>query len=205
MLDAVLETIAEGGYDAVSMEDIAAKAGVHKTTVYRRWPTKADLVFDALSDRSQREVAIPDTGSLAGDLVELGRTIAGKLDTVTGRRFAKSLAAATACSPELTARGESFWAARTRHIQVIADRAVQRGEITADFDTGLVIAPLVGMLWLRVLFTGEPLDDATVTQAAQLIAAGGKNFTNAQQAPTGDTVTSATASVQPDAGNTGCG
>src|SRR5580658_8453688 len=62
VLDAAVELLAEASYDDLSMENIAARAGVHKTTVYRRWPTKADLVADAIRARSQAVVPLPDTG-----------------------------------------------------------------------------------------------------------------------------------------------
>src|SRR5688572_9801014 len=67
-LAATAEALAEDGYDALSIEAVGARAGVHKTTVYRRWPTKADLVADAARARSEQHVPIPDTGGLAGDL-----------------------------------------------------------------------------------------------------------------------------------------
>src|SRR3954454_17804776 len=68
VLAAAQELLAEGGYDALRVEDVASRAGVHKTTVYRRWPTKADLVMAVVEGRSEERVPVPDTGSLEDDL-----------------------------------------------------------------------------------------------------------------------------------------
>ena len=75
VLAAARELVAEQGYEPVSIEQIAARAGVHKTTVYRRWPTKARLVMDAVEDMSAERVPVPDTGALASDLRRFSRAI----------------------------------------------------------------------------------------------------------------------------------
>lgn len=172
VLTAALDAVAETGYDAMSIEGVAAAAGVHKTTVYRRWRSKAQLVIDALLERSQNEISVPDTGSLAGDLGALGHAVAASLRTTEAQRFARSLVAAAAASPELAREGESFWAERVRQNRIIIERATARGETSTNVDAGLLIEMLLGALWFRVLFAGEPLDDATARQVADVIAGG---------------------------------
>lgn len=172
VLTAALKAVAEQGYGAVSMEDVAAAAGVHKTTVYRRWPTKADLVIDALLESSRREIPVPDTGSLAGDLTALARTIAASLGTEKGRRTARSLVAASADSPDLADRGEAFWAERLQRLRPIALRGIQRGEIRAGVDPDLILDALLGAVWARLVLTGRGLDDAAIEQIVHLIIAG---------------------------------
>lgn len=172
MLAAALEAVAERGYGAVSMEEVAAAAGVHKTTVYRRWPTKADLVLDALLESSRREIPVPDTGSLAGDLTALARTIAASLRTKSGQRTARSLVAAGADSPDLADRGEAFWAERLQHLRPVAQRAIERGEVNAGVDLDLILDTLLGTVWARLVLTGRDLDDAAIEQLVRLIIAG---------------------------------
>lgn len=172
VLTAALDAVAETGYDAMSIEGVAAAAGVHKTTVYRRWPSKAQLVIDALLQRSQNEISVPDTGSLAGDLGALGHAVAASLRTTEAQRFARSLVAAAAASPELAREAEAFWAERVRQNRIIIERATDRGEASTSADAGLLIEMLLGALWFRMLFAGEPPDDSTVRQVADVIAGG---------------------------------
>jgi AcrR family transcriptional regulator len=84
VLQATVAALAEDGYEALNVEDVARRAGVHKTTVYRRWPTKPELVADAVRERSDERVEVPDTGTLAGDLQALARALPTS-DPTTGR------------------------------------------------------------------------------------------------------------------------
>ena len=70
VLEATAELLTEVGYDQLTIDEVAARAGVHKTTVYRRWPTKPELITAAASAHSEQNVPIPDTGTLLGDLEE---------------------------------------------------------------------------------------------------------------------------------------
>ena len=101
VLAATQELLAEGGYDALRVDDVATRAGVHKTTVYRRWPTKAALVMAVLDSRSAERVPVPDTGSLEGDLRQFARSIVGNLTTAGGPRLTRTLVTAADSSPEL--------------------------------------------------------------------------------------------------------
>src|SRR2546421_3031759 len=77
VLAATLDDLVEHGYAQLSLDGVARRAGVHKTTVYRRWGSKEALVLELMRERAAQEVPIPDTGTLRGDLVELARTAAG--------------------------------------------------------------------------------------------------------------------------------
>ena len=132
VLSATLEVLVETGYDAMSVDAVAARAGVHKTTVYRRWPTKAALVAAAAADRSEQLVPVPDTGSLVGDLTALGRSIADNLSSELGSALARTIIAAAAASAEVAEVNREFWAVRLALTETIVDRAVERGEVSAD-------------------------------------------------------------------------
>ena len=83
MLGATADLLAEVGYEALTFEAVAQRAGVHKTTVYRRWPTKPDLVADAARERSVQLVEVPDTGTLLGDLTALARAVAANIGSTS--------------------------------------------------------------------------------------------------------------------------
>lgn len=172
---AVIELLAEQPYESFSVDDVAKRAGVHKTTVYRRWPTKVALVADATRARSESEVPIPDTGSLQQDLELFCSAVAKNLTSVVGATMTRNLVAAAAGSAELHAGVQEFWAERLRMAAAIVTRAVERGEVPPDLDPNVVIETLVGPLYVRLLLTGEPIDDEFVTKVATLVAHGGSN------------------------------
>ena len=96
MLTATADLLAEVGYEALTYEAVATRAGVHKTTVYRRWPSKPDLVADASRERSEQLVAVPDTGTLEGDLRALARAVVANITSDVGRPMTTTLVAAAA-------------------------------------------------------------------------------------------------------------
>lgn len=172
VMAAATELLAEAGYDGLSIEAVADRAGVHKTTVYRRWPTKADLVADALSERSQQHVPVPDTGTLAGDLTALARAVAANIGSDVGAAMARTLVAASITSTEIADTAASFWVERLALTATIVERAVERGEIPSDTDPNLVIEALIGPLYVRLLLTGEPIDEDFARRVAALVTAG---------------------------------
>jgi AcrR family transcriptional regulator len=177
VLDAAVELLAETSYEQLSMENIAARAGVHKTTVYRRWPTKADLVADAIRARSQAAVPLPDTGSLHGDLQAFARAIANNIGSPLGGRMTRTLVAASVTSNEVQARTPEFWAERLTLAAQIIERAKHRGQLPDRVDANLIIETLIGPLYVRLLLTGEPIDTSLADRVAALVAAGAQSAT----------------------------
>lgn len=175
ILDATSELLTEIGYEKLSVEDVASRAGVHKTTVYRRWPTKAELVFDAVRARARVNVPIPNTGSLLGDLQALAREVVANIGSEGGTRTAQTLVAAAATSKELADGMHAFWAHRFAESAQVIERAIERGELSPDADPNLIIETLVGPIWLRLLLTGEPIDDELADHVAGLVFAGASN------------------------------
>ncbi len=147
-------------------------AGVHKTTVYRRWLTKAALTADAASLKSADAVPIPDTGTLAEDLRMLAREVVSNIGTDVGARRYRSIAAASATSDELTTAMHGFWAERLTLSAVIVERAIERGELPASSDANLIIEAVIGPLWVRLLLTGEPITEALADQAVEIVTRG---------------------------------
>jgi AcrR family transcriptional regulator len=171
---ATTELLAATGYDGLSIEAVAERAGVHKTTVYRRWPTKAELIADALSERSEEHVPVPDTGTLSGDLTALARAVAANIGSDVGAAMARTLVAASITSTEVADTGATFWSERLALTGTIVERAIARGEIPRDTDPNLVIEAVIGPLYVRLLLTGEPIDARFAEQVAALVAAGAR-------------------------------
>lgn len=162
ILDAATELFIELGYDGLTMEGVAARAGVGKTTVYRRYPGKVDLVMAAAERLSARKGPTPDTGSLRGDLLALARGYRRMLATDAGKAIPATLAA-NVRHRELARAHRSFIARRRADSAVVLTRAVARGELSEDTDLGLVLDLLTAPLFFRAFITGESLDDRFLT------------------------------------------
>jgi AcrR family transcriptional regulator len=172
ILISTMEALAETSYESLRIEDVAERAGVNKTTIYRRWPTKAELVAEATRVRSATAVPLPDTGSLAGDLRALARSVAANIGSADGTHVARTMVAAAVTSDEVAARAPEFWADRIRLATRIVDAAIARGEVAPGVDANLVIETLIGPLYVRVLLTGEPVTRRFADEAAALVHAG---------------------------------
>ena len=173
VLGATADLLAEVGYEELTVEAVARRAGVHKTTVYRRWPTKPDLVADAARERSVQLVEVPDTGSLRGDLTALG---AGgrRQHRLRGRRRDDEDARCRRGHVAVGRRGHARVLGRTAPAHRRDRRTARSGAASCrlDVDANLVIESLVGALYVRLLLTGEPLDDDVADQVAGTVASG---------------------------------
>ena len=159
ILSATIAELTDRGYAALTIEGIAARAGAGKQTIYRWWPSKADVVLDALLEMAAELVAVPDTGTLRDDLmaflaatflrrgqrpVLVGLMAQAVFDPAFGREFR-----------------DRFLFSRRDVLREILRRAVARGEIGADEDLELVLDVVFGVLWYRLL-----LDHVSMTEAA---------------------------------------
>lgn len=172
ILSATEELLLEVGYEELTIEQVAARAGVHKTTVYRRWPTKSELFADAARTSSAENIPIPDSGSLGSDLMLLARSVAAGLDTELDARRARLLVAAAVTSGELERDMAGFWSERLDASAVIVERAIERGELPPDTDPNVIIETIIGPIWVRVLLTGEPITTHLADTVARLVTAG---------------------------------
>lgn len=171
MLEAAASVVADCGYEAFSVEEVARRSGVNKTTIYRRWPTKADLIAESVRERSERLVPRTQSESLAGDLRQLTRLVAANIGSDVGGRMTKSLIAATTSSLALGELGSAFWSERLAEAEEIFVRAIERGDVPADIDGSLVIQVLIGPLYVRLLLTNEPIDQAFADRVAEFVLA----------------------------------
>ena len=154
ILDATIELLAEEGFARMSFEHVAARAGVGKPTIYRRWTSKVDLVKAALSRRSPGR-SMPDEGSVRERLTCLLEDLCASVRTERTRRILAALVAEIPRHPELaSAVREAFLAKRRQTADALLREGVERGELRPDMDLELASDALVGPIMLRVLLSG---------------------------------------------------
>ena len=160
ILNAALATLAEHGYQATNMNDVAARAGVGKAAIYRRWSSKAALITDALvywrpglmSDEA------PDTGSLTGDFELLVERAARNDDDLISNDLVLRVAVEAAHDPELATALDDLMLNRGRRmISAILKQAAARGEISGDRDWSVVADVITAMALMRVI-SGQTVD-----------------------------------------------
>ena len=170
---ATIEELSGRGYDGFCIESVAARAGVHKTTIYRRWRTKEELISQALTDTAGARMGVPDTGRVDDDLRALARSVQATLTSPEGGAITRTLLAGAVISPGIRQLMQQFWAARAAATAAIVDRAVRRGELPAGTKPAPVMQAMAAPLYYRLLVTGEPLteQDADASADAALAAA----------------------------------
>jgi len=159
VIEALLAELAENGLGELTMEGLARRAGVNKTTLYRRWGSKEQLVLDALLELGERRVPIPDTGSLRDDVLTVAREIAASLATPEADAVVRAAAADSSPDSQLVQAVREFWAVRFSLLGEIIEHAIERGELPAATAPKPMIEALLGAIYLRLLVTREPLDD----------------------------------------------
>ena len=171
ILAAVLHELTVNGYAALSMEAVASRAGVNKTTLYRRWRTLDDLLVDALTTWSHDAIPGPDTGSIQTDLLALGRTLADQLNGGIGRQIAAVVLTAGLQSASLReATRRYFDQQAVRAIPLVA-QAIDRGELPANTDTNALLTTFRAPLFYRMVTTGDPIDEDLIAQTTRVTLA----------------------------------
>jgi AcrR family transcriptional regulator len=172
VLSATLEMFAELGYAGVSVEGVAARASVNKTTIYRRWPTKLDLVTAVIANESWPPEDI-DTGALESDIRAVLCEFRDRLYTVRERGVLHVLLGERA-HPEVA---QLVRATRERHIAVrrrIFERAIARGELAASCDPTLLVELMTAPLVSRIMHLGQDVDDAYIDLFTAILCNGVK-------------------------------
>lgn len=171
-IEATLAELAEVGYSSLSLASVARRAGVHKTTLYRRWGTREALVLEAMLTRADERIVVPDTGSLREDLLELVSTAAANASTPEVAAMARAVASKAPGDPDLAAANRKFWADRLALDAAIVERAIERGEVEPATDSCRVIESVLGPMHLRLLLTGEPVDRSFLEHVVDTVVDG---------------------------------
>lgn len=165
--EATLAEIAERGYDGLTVDGVAARAGVHRATVYRRWRNAAGLAADALDLASDEPWPVPDTGGVRGDLRQLTALVVGHFADPQAGAVSRALVSA-AVHDGATARAlHGFLTSRHRTASSVVERAVERGELPAGTDAEETVRAAVAPLYYRLFISGEPVDEETGARAAE--------------------------------------
>lgn len=171
VLRATLKELSLRGYAGLSVEEVALVAGVNKTTIYRRWPTRCDLVRAAMLSVAEETEEFPDTGSLRNDLLMLVRSQGAFARSPRGNSLARVRLAQTA-EPDLAPILKETSMPSLKHAQRVIERAVDRGELRPGADATFLHDALLGAVFQRVLFTNQLLDDTFNNKLVDLVLGG---------------------------------
>lgn len=169
---ATLKLLTEKGYDSLAIESVAAESGVNKTTIYRWWPSKDALLAATLVASQPLAFAVPDTGSLRGDLLGLARGIAGLLTDDRTASIVAAVFSAAPRRPELGQVAQAFFADRLARERPIFQRAIERGELPPTADPKAIMDMLAGSIWFRLRLRGEIVTPEHLDQTVDIVLRG---------------------------------
>ncbi|MFI1583057.1 TetR/AcrR family transcriptional regulator [Embleya sp. NPDC020630] len=166
VLRAAGDLLAERGFAGLDLAEVAQRAEVGKTTVYRRWGSATGLVADLLVEMAESSVSRTETGSLLGDLRTNAHLVRRTLvDERQGALFKAVIAAAT-CDARTATALHAFYATRVDEWAPCVTAAIERGEAPVGTDPHEVIRAVSAPLYYRLLASGDPLDEASADRAA---------------------------------------
>jgi AcrR family transcriptional regulator len=178
VLRAVLDILLNNGVDNLSIAQVAQRAGVHESSIYRRWGSKASLLIDAVLSRLERQIPKPETGNLRGDLIELFGKIADFLASPLGQALLRL--SARHDLPEYEAARNLIWTERLSVGSAVLRQAEARGELRHGIDHRIALEALVGLLTHRIIMTREPVDGTVVDKVVELLLIGIASNTNTE-------------------------
>jgi AcrR family transcriptional regulator len=164
VLSAVLDELNVNGYAGLSVEAVASRAGVNKTTIYRRWPTLDDLLVDALMTWSEDAIPGTETGSIETDLITLGRELADQLNGGLGRQVVAVVLTAGLRSPQLREATRRYFDQQAVRATPFVTQAIDRGELPANTNANALLTTFRAPLFYRLVTTGDPIDEDSIAQ-----------------------------------------
>ena len=167
ILGATRELIAERGVGGLTIEGVAARSGVAKTTIYRRWRDRDELALAILIDMTAAVNAPPDFGDTRRELLTFVKT-ASRI--IKADRIVQGLVSEIATNPHLShAYRERIVDVRLGEVKSVIDRGIARGDLRPDTDVRVAHELLVGPLFYRLLFSGAPLNKAHADQVVDAV------------------------------------
>jgi len=171
ILTAAYEMTSEIGYQDVTIEGIAARAGAGKQTVYRWWPTKADILLEALAVKADLRISVADHGSLAADLGGFLRDSADLLAHPGVVAALRSLMSEAQRDPDFRQRFQAgFLQKRRDALHILFSRAGERGDMPEHLDSDLCLDLVFGLIWYRVLAAEPVLTGHDIVTIQQLLS-----------------------------------
>jgi AcrR family transcriptional regulator len=173
VLAATYELLTEAGFGGVSVDAVAERSGVAKTTIYRHWASRSALLLDACSQLRTRP-EVPDTGSLRKDLLVLATDLARRLGSARWPAVLPSIIDAAERDPELADLHARLHAEMIEAFQAVVERGQRRGELAPRREPSEVIACIIGPLFYRRWFSREALDERFVKGIVESAVSGAK-------------------------------
>ncbi|MEU6373463.1 TetR/AcrR family transcriptional regulator [Streptomyces sp. NPDC046909] len=167
VLEAAGDILAERGFAHLDLADVARKAEVGKTTVYRRWGSVTGLVADLLADMAEQSLPREETGSALGDLLANARLVQRTLANPRQGALFRAVIAAATCDDRTAQALRRFYAVRIDEWAPCVQQAIQRGELPARTDPREVVRAVSAPLYYALLTTGTPPDPAAADRAAR--------------------------------------
>ncbi|MFI1961387.1 TetR/AcrR family transcriptional regulator [Streptomyces althioticus] len=167
VLEAVRGLLVEQGFDALSVDAVAERAAVHRTTVYRRWRDVGGLLADVLDAAGGDSWQPPDTGTLAGDLTAVNSEVEAAL---TDEPVTAALIAASFRSPQAAEALRRFWDERYERCAIVLERAVARGEVPERTCARRVVVAATAPVYQQILLLRGGADPLLARQAAAGVA-----------------------------------
>jgi AcrR family transcriptional regulator len=161
VLATAFDLLSENGVGGFSIDEVARRSGVAKTTIYRHWPSREALVLDAAS-RISAEVEVPDTGSLEGDVTAILANLGHLLGTARWSSVVPSIIDVAERDPEFAAVHGTIQRGHAAPLRAVIERAAERGLVPTGTDPSGMISALIGPLYYRRWFSREPIDDQFV-------------------------------------------
>ena len=171
VLDATVLELVEHGFRGLTIEGVATRAGVNKTTVYRRWRNRESLVVDAVEAFAVEQADVPDTGDVDEDLRRWAHSIRRTLSGPVSGALVRAVFGGASDSPVVHELRRRFWLTRSALVVPLVERGVARGQLPAGTDAEEVIKHVGAPLYYRVLVLDEPLTDHAAELAAAVTAA----------------------------------
>src|SRR5208337_4610158 len=172
ILRSTLKLLQHAGFPDLTIEAIAAEAGVGKATVYRWWPNKGALVVDAFASSAEQQLHFPDTGSVYRDMSLQMNQFLGILRTRRGRVVAALLGAGQSDPELLEAFRERFLRPRRQEAYKTLRRGIERGELPKRLNLDLVLDILYGAIYMRFLIRHDELSESYVNEVCRLVLDG---------------------------------
>lgn len=166
VMNAVLDQLGRAGLAGVTADAVAAAAGVHRTTVYRRWPDRADLIRDALAEGLEAAVPVPFTGDVDADLTTLAREVTAILSGSLGAAAVRAMVSAVP-PDDLAGVLDDYWLRRMSAVEARVEAAVAQGQLPADVDSARAVQALAAPLFFKLLVRRQDLDDDDAVAAAR--------------------------------------
>ena len=172
---AVIGELIDNGYAGATVERVAVRAGVAKTTIYRRWRSMDGLLADLMAEHAAQQIPVPDEGSLDADLRALARAVVASVRDPALRAAMASMIAAAVQDHAARQVLSGFLTTRTATMTTVIDRAVRRGELPAGTDAAGVLQTVTAVIYYRLFIAGdqpspELADRASATAAAAACA-----------------------------------